>query len=80
MTQCPAGRSRAATIFFRIFMAGPTSLGYVLFVPSPRAIRVRWRSRTIFRNPCGSSENAWSVPFIARLRVKCFSITRAPRT
>ena len=35
------------------------------------------RSRTILRRPCGSSEKAWSVPFIARLSVKCFSTIRA---
>ncbi len=36
------------------------------------------RSRTSFRMPSGMSENAWSVPFIVWLSVKCFSITRAP--
>ena len=40
--------------------------------------RARLRSRTILRRPCGSSENAWSVPFIARFSVKCFSTIRAP--
>ena len=48
--------------------------------PSPRAFRTRRTSRTNFCRPTGSSENAWSVPFMAWLSVKCFSMTRAPST
>ena len=35
-------------------------------------------ARIIFFMPTGSSEKRWSVPFIARLSVKCFSMIRAP--
>ena len=38
------------------------------FTPSPSATRVRRRSRTIFRMPTGSSEKAWSVPFIGAVQ------------
>ena len=41
-----------------IFVTGSLSLGYMLFIPSPSATRVRRRSRTSFESPDTSSENA----------------------
>ena len=75
----PAGRSRAATSFLPIFVAG---LDLARVHAASRRRRARRGSAAgrgpSCAGPAARARSAWSVPFIARLSVKCFSTIRAP--
>lgn len=57
-------------------MTSIVKISSVLYV---KAFCVEIKLRLVRRNPSGSREAAWSVPFHVRLSVKCLSMTEAPR-
>ena len=60
-----------------LFLAASTPSATKIF-SSPSSISRRRMSRTMRFSPSGPSEPAWSVPFMRRSRVMCFSIMVAP--
>jgi len=75
----PAEMSTAATRLFRATAAVSNSDGAGSFRPWPRAASTDRIPRTIAANSSGSNEARWSGPVRVQSRVKCFSITVAPK-
>ena len=59
-------------------LMGISSSNIILF-PSPRLRLTALNAETNFKRECVSIEAAWSLPYIARSLVICFSMEEAPK-